>query len=459
LHEIKYRKEDIAMDKRDRLESEKISRLLWSLAAPAICAQIITLVYSMADRIYVGRMADGALAMAGIGLCSPIISVISGITALFARGGAPLAAISMGRRDDSTAEAYIGNSFCLLAISSIAIMAAVFAFGEKLLVMFGASPQTLPYALGYLRVYVLGTVFIQFTVGMNAYITTQGFARTAMITTAAGGIINILLDPVCIFWLDMGVKGAALATVISQAVSFIWVMLFVFGKRNRLRLRRRNLRLRRDIILPMLSLGFTPFFFSASEGVMHISFNMQVLRYGGDLAVGAMTILFSLFQFLLLPIEGITQGSQPIISFNYGAGRYDRVKETIRLGMTVNTVVAAAGTLICVLFPSAVMDIFTGDAALASLGAELMPVYIFGTIGLGANSTCQQSYTAMGEGRSAFFFSFYRKVMLLIPLLYILPAILPWGIYAVVLAESASDIITTGTNLIFFRRFIRKKLA
>ena len=443
----------------NRLETEKISSLLRSLALPAICAQIITLIYSMADRIYVGRMDNGALAMAGIGLCSPIISDISGITALFARGGAPLAAISMGERDYDRAEKYIGNSFGLLAISSVMLTAALLVFAKPLLVMFGASENTLPYALGYLRVYVMGTLFIQFTVGMNSYITTQGFARTAMVTTIAGGVLNIALDPLFIFALDMGVKGAALATVVSQMFSFVWVMAFIFGKKNNLRIRAKNLKPDWSIITRMLSLGITPFFFSASEGIMHISFNMQVLKYGGDLAVGAMTILFSLFQFLLLPIEGITQGSQPIISFNYGAKRYDRVKETIRLGMVVNLIFAGAGTLFCILFPRLVMSIFSDDIALIEMGAKLLPVYIFGTVGLGPNSTCQQSYTAMGEGRRAFFFSFYRKVMLLIPLLYILPAILPWGIYAVVLAESMSDLITTFTNLFFFRRFTKKKLA
>ncbi|MBQ4088986.1 MAG: MATE family efflux transporter [Clostridia bacterium] len=443
----------------NRLESEKIPKLLMSLALPAICAQIITLVYSMADRIYVGRMDNGALAMAGIGLCSPIMSIISGITALFARGGAPLAAIALGERDHARAEKYIGNSFGLLAISSLFIMAAVLMFGEPLMRLFGASDQVLPYALDYIKTYVLGTVFIQFTVGMNAYITTQGFARIAMVTTVAGGLVNIALDPVFIFGLDMGVKGAALATVISQMVSFAWVMLFVFGKKNQLRVRMINLRPRWSILKRMLSLGITPCFFSASEGIMHICFNMQVLKYGGDLAVGAMTVMFSMFSFLLLPIEGVTQGSQPIISFNYGAKRIDRVRETIALGFKINTLIAVVGALLCVIFPEAVMSIFSDDPALVEMGAKIMPVYIFGTMGLGANSTCQQSYTAMGEGRFAFFFAFYRKVILLIPLLFILPAILPWGIYAVVLAESISDLVTTGTNVIVFRRFVRKKLA
>lgn len=443
----------------NRLESEKVSRLLMSLALPAICAQIITLIYSMADRIYVGRMDEGALAMAGIGLCSPVMSVISGITALFARGGAPLAAIAMGERDHGRAEKYIGNSFGLLAISSVVIMAAVLMFGEPLMRLFGASDQTLPYALDYMRMYVLGTVFIQFTVGMNAYITTQGFARIAMITTVAGGIVNIALDPVFIFGLNMGVKGAALATVISQMVSFVWVMLFVFGKKNQLRVRMTNLCPRWSVMKRMLALGITPFFFSTSEGIMHICFNMQVLKYGGDLAVGAMTVMFSMFSFLLLPIEGVTQGSQPIISFNYGAKRFDRVKETIYLGFRINTLIAVIGALACVVFPKTVMGIFTDDTALMELGAKIMPIYIFGTMGLGANSTCQQSYTAMGEGRFAFFFAFYRKVILLIPLLFILPAVLPWGIYAVVLAESVSDLTTTFTNVLVFRRFMKKKLG
>ena len=447
------------MENSNRLETERVSSLLMSLALPAICAQIITLIYSMADRIYVGRLDDGALAMAGIGLCSPIMSIISGITALFARGGAPLAAIALGERDQNKAEKYIGNSFGLLVVSSFAIIACVLLFGEPLMRLFGASDRTLPYALGYLRVYVLGTVFIQFTVGMNAYITTQGFARTAMITTVTGGIVNIVLDPVFIYGLGMGVRGAALATVVSQMVSFVWVMLFIFGKKNRLRVSMANMKPDRGTIGRMMSLGMTPCFFSASEGIMHICFNMQVLKYGGDLAVGVMTVLFSLFSFLLLPIEGITQGSQPIISFNYGAKRIDRVRETISIAFRVNTLVAIVGTLLCVIFPKTVMGIFSDDAALVEMGAKLMPVYIFGTMGLGANSTCQQSYTAMGEGRLALFFSVYRKVILLIPLLFILPAAMPWGIYAVVLAEPVSDLITTSTNVLVFRRFIKKKLG
>lgn len=294
--------------KDNRLQTEPVPGLLFSLALPAVCAQIVTLLYNMVDRMYIGRMADGAMAMAGVGLCTPVITAFSAIASLFGRGGAPLVAISMGRREEDKAEAYLGNGFLGLTAVSLALMALVLGFQESLLTAFGAGSQTLPYAMDYLGIYCLGTVFVQITVGMNYYITTQGFAGTAMMTTMLGGILNIFLDPVFMFALGMGVKGAALATVLSQMVSCLWVMSFLLGKRTRLRLKPGRLKPDREVLKSMLVLGSAPFFMRLSEGVLQLCFNRQAERFGGDIAVSAMSILFSMYQFILLPIEGWPRG-------------------------------------------------------------------------------------------------------------------------------------------------------
>lgn len=444
--------------KEQRLQSGKISMLLFSLAMPAICAQIVTLLYNLVDRIYIGRMEDGALAMAGVGICAPIVTIVTAFTGLFGRGGSPLAAISMGKKNNKEAEKFLGNSFSMLVISSLLVTVCVLIFKEPLLRLFGASDNTIAYADEYLSIYCIGTVFVQLTVGMNYYITTQGFAREAMLTTMIGGILNIIFDPIFMFAMNMGISGAALATVLSQLVSFIWVMFFLLGKRTILKLHFRNFKPDLSILKRIVILGASPFFMSASEGVLHICFNNQVLKYGGDTAVGAMTILFSMFQFLLLPVEGVAQGSQPIIGYNYGAGEFKRVRDTISLAIKITLSITMIGTGVIVLFPEMFIRIFNGDPELVAVGGNMLRVYIFGCFILGANSTFQQTYNSLGEGKSSFFFAFYRKIILLIPLLFILPALFPWGVMAVVLAEPISDTITTVTNAIYFRHFLKKKL-
>lgn len=316
----------------------------------------------------------------------------------------------------------------------------------------------LPYADPYITIYCLGTFFIQMTVGMNYYITTQGFAKTAMITTMLGGILNMILDPVFIFSLGMGVRGAALATVLSQLASFIWVVCFLFNKKPKLRLRLKNRKPEAAVLKEIIVLGSAPFFMSVSEGILHVCFNNQVLRFGGDLAVSAMTILFSIFQFILLPVEGVAQGAQPIIGQNYGAGRYDRVREAIKLTALGNLIFTVCATSLIMLVPGFFIRIFNPDPDLVSLGQSMLRIYAGGFFVVGLNSTFQQTYNSLGEGKRAFFFAFYRKGILLIPLLYLLPRILPWGVFAVMLAEPVSDILTTGTNALSFRRFINKKL-
>ena len=442
----------------NRLKSEKIPKLLLALAAPAICAQIVTLLYNLVDRIYIGRLEDGAIAMAAIGICAPIVTVVTAFTGLFGRGGAPLAAIKMGEHRKESAQQYIGNSFSMLAISSIVITVLVLICKNPLLILFGASENTLPYADDYMTVYILGTIFVQLTVGMNYYITTQGFAMTAMVTTMLGAVLNIILDPVFIFAMNMGIKGAALATILSQFASFVWVMFFLFSKKNGLKIQWNNIIPKISVFKEIVILGSAPFFMSLSEGLLNICFNNQVRRFGGDIAVSAMTILFSVFQFMLLPVEGVAQGSQPIISYNYGARAFDRVRQTIRLATVSTLVFTIAATSAVMLFPELFIRIFNSDPELIAVGKNMLRIYVAGLFIMGVNSTCQQSYNSLGEGKKAFFFAFFRKIILLIPLIYILPEVFPWGVLAVALAEPISDLVTTISNAMYFRHFLNKKV-
>jgi MATE efflux family protein len=442
----------------ERLENEKISKLLLSLAIPSILAQLATLIYNMVDRIYIGQLADGALAIAGIGLCTSIITIITAFTNLFGRGGAPLASIRMGEKRMDIAEKILGNCVFSLVISSLIIMAALLIFGEDILMLFGASENTLPYAMDYLSIYCLGTVFVQLSVGLNYFINAQGFAKYGMFTLLIGGVLNIILDPIFIFGLHMDVAGAAIATVISQFVSCVWVMKFLLGKKTTIQIKKEYFKFDLDIMKRVLGLGFSPFFMSATEGILQVSFNRQLLFFGGDLAVSSMTIMLSMNQILQLPMEGIAQGTQPIISYNYGAKQYDRVKKAISLAMKVSLIYSIVGVLLMEFIPQVFVQLFSNDPELIELASRMLRVYIFGFIIMGANSTYQQSYTSLGFGKISFFFAFYRKIILLIPLIYILPIFISDGVFAVMLAEPLSDLITTITNTFSFRRFMHKHL-
>lgn len=442
----------------DRLANEKISSLLLSLAIPSILAQLATLIYNMVDRIYIGRLANGSLSIAGVGLCGSIITIIMAFTNLFGRGGAPLASIRLGEGNQKQAEKILGNCFCLLILSSIIITLILNLFGTQILTLFGASKNTLPYAMSYLRIYSFGTIFVQLTVGMNYFINTQGFAKFGMMTLLIGGILNIILDPIFIFMLNMGVAGAALATVISQFVSCLWVLKFLFGKKTTIKIKKENLVLDFKIVKRILELGFSPFFMSSTEGILQMSFNRQLLFFGGDIAVSAMTIMLSLNQMLSLPMEGIAQGAQPITSFNFGAKNYRRVKDTISLAIKASLTFSIVAVVIMELFPGLFVNLFTTDPQLIELASWMLRIYVFGFIIMGANSTFQQTYTSLGFGTRSFFFAFYRKIILLIPLIYILPLFIENGVLAVMLSEPISDIITTLTNGFFFKRFIKKEL-
>lgn len=443
----------------EKLAHQKVTSLLLSLAIPSICAQIVSLIYNMVDRMYIGRLPEGTLAMAAIGLCVPLTTIINAFNGLFGRGGSPLSSIRLGEGNQKEADYILSNSFSSLVLTSIIITTIVFLFKDPILYLFGATNETIQYARDYISIYSLGTICVQLTVGLNYFINTQGFTKFGMATVMIGAILNIILDLIFIYGLNMGIKGAALATIISQGVSCIWVLKFFFGKRTILHIRKEYLKPKWRIMKQILTLGSSPCFMSATEGLLTISFNQQLLRYGGNLAVSSMTILASMFQFLLLPMEGVAQGSQPIISYNYGAKNYDRVKQTISLAIKITLAYSVIGTLAMEFFPQVFVGFFTNDQELMTLCCSMLRVYIFGCIIMGENSTCQQTYNSLGEGKKSFFFAFYRKIILLIPLIFILPYVLSNQLMAVVLAEPVSDLITTCTNIIYFRKFIKKKLA
>ena len=440
------------------LANEKISKLLFSLAIPSICAQIVSLIYNMVDRMYIGRLEDGALAMAAIGLCVPLTTVINAFNGLFGRGGAPLSSIRMGEGKHEEANQILTTSFISLVVVSLCITLLVNVFRDPILYMFGASEETIGYARDYVSIYSLGTLFVQLTVGLNYFINAQGFNKFGMMTVLIGAGLNIILDPIFIYSLDMGIKGAALATIISQGISCLWVLRFLLGKKTILKIKKEYIKPRISILKQIITLGSAPFFMTSTEGVLTICFNQQLLKYGGNIAVSSMTILASMFQFLLLPIEGVAAGSQPINSYNYGAKKYDRVRQTISLALKVTLTYSVIGTLCMEFFPEIFVGIFTNDNELISLACPMLQIYIFGAIIMGANSTFQQTYNSLGEGKKAFFFAFYRKIIILIPLIFILPMFIDNKVIAVVLAEPISDLVTMLTNGIYFKRFIGKKL-
>lgn len=439
------------------METEKVPRLLARLALPAIVAQIINLLYNIVDRIYIGHIPEiGADALTGAGLFMPILMLINAFALLAGSGGAPRAAIAMGRRDHQTAEKIMGNCFRLLMILSVVLTAVFFIFAPQLLVLFGASDATLPYALGYARIYILGTVFVLVVMGMNPFITTQGFARISMLTTVIGAVINIILDPVFIFLLDMGVQGAALATVLSQAVGAVWILRFLTGEKTMLRLKRENFRLERQIIMPCLALGVSTFVMMSTESLLSVSFTASLSRYGGDIAVGAMTILTSVCQLVVMPLQGICQGGQPIISYNYGAHNPGRVREAFRCQIIACGSFAAVGWAAMMLIPQVFAGMFTNDGVLTDYTAWALRIYMAGIFAFGFQICCQQSFMALGQAKISLLLACLRKIILLIPLIFILPRFLEDKVFAVFLAEPISDCLAAlVTTIAFYIRFNR----
>lgn len=437
------------------LGHEPIGKLLFKLAVPTVIAQLINMLYNIIDRIYIGHMpGDGSLALTGVGVCMPIIMIVSAFAALVSSGGAPRASIAMGKNDMDSAEKTLGNCFSLQVVISVILTAILLIWNRDLLFAFGASDNTIAYATDYMNVYAFGTIFVQLTLGMNAFITAQGFTRTSMVSVVIGAVCNIILDPVFIFGFDMGVKGAALATIISQAVSCIWILRFLCGKKTLLRLRVKNFRLQPAVILPCIALGTAAFIMQASESIISVCFNSSLLRYGGDIAVGAMTILTSVMQFAMLPLQGIAQGAQPISSYNYGAGNADRVKKTFRILLTTCLTYSILLWTAVMLVPELFVKIFTPDAALAAFTAPALRIYFGGMFLFGIQIACQMTFTSLGKAVNSIIVAVVRKFVLLIPLIYIMPHLAADPTMGVYMAEPFADVIAvTFTGILFGVQF------
>ena len=440
------------------LGTEPLGKLLFKLAVPSVVAQIINMLYNIVDRIYIGHMAEGgSLALTGLGVCMPIIMVVSAFAALVSMGGAPRASIAMGRGDNSAAEYILGNCFVLQIIISAILTSALLIWDRDLLLAFGASPDTIEFAVGYMDIYATGTIFVQLTLGMNAFITAQGFSKTSMYTVLIGAVSNIILDPVFIFGFDMGVRGAALATVISQCISCVWVLFFLRSEKTILKLKKENMHLKAKVILPCLALGLAAFIMQSSESVISVCFNTSLLKYGGDIAVGAMTILSSINMFAMLPLQGLGQGAQPIVSYNYGAKDAKRVRGAFMLLLKSSFIYATALWLIIMLLPQVFTSLFTTNAELAAFTQSAMRRYFAVMFMFGIQIACQMTFTAIGSAKSSIAVAVVRKFVLLLPLIYLMPALFPADkAMAVYLAEPAADFIAvTFTAILFSIQFKR----
>lgn len=442
-----------------RLGTERIGKLLFELSVPAITAQIINVLYNIVDRAYIGHIPEvGTQALTGVGVTMPVVMAISAFAALAAMGSAPRAGIMMGKKDYDAAEKIMGGSLFTLIVLAAALTASILLFGENILMMFGASAQTITYALDYINVYALGTIFVQLTLGLNAFISIQGFAKTSMLTVMIGAALNIVLDPVFIFVLGMGVKGAAFATILSQGVSCIWVLSFLSSKKSILHIKRKNLRFNRKIMFPCIALGMSPFIMQFTESILFVCFNSSLQKYGGDLAVGAMTILSSAMQFSMLPLQGLTQGAQPVISYNYGAGKRERVRKAFRILLMCCCVYSVSFWCICMFAPQALVMIFADSQELIEFTTWAIRIYMAVSCILGIQVACQQTFVAIGNAKTSMFLALLRKVFLLIPLIYLLPHLLQDQVMAVFLAEPVADIIAvTATAVLFFFQYRKLK--
>lgn len=434
-----------------------VKKLMLQMAVPAVVGQFINLLYNVVDRIYIGHIPEvGGLALTGVGLFTPILMLITAFAMLAGAGGAPRAAIAMGKGDTDTAEKILANCFSVLMILAVVLTAVFYVFSPTLLRLFGASDATIPYALTYGRIYIAGSIFVLIVMGMNTFITTQGFAKFSMLTTVIGAVINIILDPIFIFVLDMGVAGAALATVLSQAVSALWILRFLTGKTTILKLKVSNMKLQRHIILPCLSLGISSFVMISTESLLSISFTSSLARFGGDLAVGAMTVLTSINQLVSMPLMGICQGGQPLISYNYGARKLDRVKEAFYCQFGVCVGYSMFFWLVLMLLPKIFAGIFTSDIALVDYTTWALRIFLAGVFSVGFQISCQQAFMALGQAKISLLLACLRKLILLIPLIFILPLFMENKSLAVFLAEPVSDIVAAAvTTFTFFRFFIR----
>lgn len=437
---------------KDFLGKEPVNKLILKLALPTVTAQIINMLYNIVDRIYIGHIPDiGAMALTGVGVCMPLIMIITAFAAFVGYGGAPRASIYMGRNDYVSAEKTLGNCFVVQIIISLLLTAALLIWNRDFLMAFGASENTIEYGVSYMNIYAIGTIFVQLTLGMNAFITAQGFAKTGMLSVLIGAVSNIILDPIFIFGLNMGVAGAALATIISQAISCVWVLAFLFGKKTFLRIKKEYLKLEKNIILPSLALGLSTFIMQASESVISICFNSSLLKYGGDVAVGAMTILTSVMQFAMLPLQGLGQGAQPITSYNYGLKNAERVKSAFKLLLKYSLCYSIVLWILVMIFPQTFAAMFTSDAQLLEFTGTALRIYMACLFLFGIQVACQMTFTALGYAKESIIVAVTRKFILLIPLIYIMPLILTSDkTMAVYMAEPIADFLAVSFTIVLF---------
>ncbi len=434
-----------------------VKKLMVKMAVPALVGQVVNLLYNIVDRIYIGHIPEiGGAALTGVGLFTPILMLITAFAMLCGSGGAPRAAIAMGKGEKDSAEKILGNCFTVLILIALVLTPVFYFTCPQLLRLFGGSDATLPYAVEYGRIYILGSVFVLITMGLNVFITTQGFASMSMLTTVIGAVTNIVLDPILIFGCNMGVAGAAVATAVSQAVSAVWILLFLTGKKTILKLRLANLRLASKVILPCLALGISSFVMISTESVLSISFTSSLAQYGGDVAVGAMTVLTSINQLVTMPLSGVCQGGQPLISYNYGAGKLDRVKEAFFCQFGVCVAYTTVFWLALMLLPNAFAGIFTSDTALVSYTAWAIRIFLACGFSVGFQISCQQAFMALGQAKISLLMACLRKLVLLIPLIFILPLFFENKALAVFLAEPVSDITAAAVTTFMFFRFFRK---
>lgn len=437
------------------LGTEPVGKLLVKLAIPTVVAQLVNMLYNIVDRIYIGHIpGEGSLALTGVGVCMPILMIISAFAALISSGGAPRASIHMGKGDMDSAEKIMGGCFSLQIILSVILTAILLIWNRDLLLMFGASENTIEYASAYMSVYAVGTVFVLLTLGMGAFITAQGFTKVSMMTVLIGAVSNIILDPVFIFGFGMGVRGAALATIISQGLSCIWVLSFLIGKKTQLKLKRKNMRIEGKLVFPCVALGLSTFIMQGSESIISVCFNSSLLKYGGDIAVGAMTILTSVMQFAMLPMQGISQGAQPISSYNFGAKNAKRVKQTFKLLLTTCLTYSTVLWVIIMLFPHVFAGIFTPDTELIAFTSKALRIYLGAMFLFGIQIACQMTFVSIGNAVCSIIVAVVRKFVLLLPLIYLIPQIVSDKTMGVYLAEPVADIIAvTFTACLFAYQF------
>ncbi|WP_312495108.1 MATE family efflux transporter [Anaerosporobacter sp.] len=442
----------------NKLGTEKIGKLVFSLALPAVIAQMVNVLYNIVDRMYIGHIPKiGSTALTGLGVCFPILMLISAFSAFVGSGGAPLASIQLGKGNNKEAEKILGNGVTMLLAFSLILTFGFMIFKEPLLYAFGASDKTFTYANQYLTIYLLGTIFVQAAIGLNTFITCQGQAKVAMFSVLIGAIINIVLDPIFIFVFDLGVRGAALATIISQGCSAIWVVAFLVSKRSSLRIKLSNLKPNWKIIGSIAALGVSPFIMQATESLINIVFNSGLKHYGGDVYVGSMTILQSVMQLFVLPTQGITMGTQPIISFNYGAKNHQRVKDTFKYTLIVTVIITVMATISVALFPQVFARMFTSDQELIALVVKVLPIFMAGIWIFGVQMACQSAFMGMGQAKISLFLALLRKVILLIPLAIILPRFT--GVMGIYYAEPIADILAAITTGTLFALSFKKILA